>query len=700
MAGSHAHLTAESLAAQLERPRRSGEGWMACCPAHDDSTPSLKIDDGDSGKLLLRCHGGCDQRAVLDALEARGIRLNGQAAPMAAARQRTTPKQPPKPAAIIPVPEGADAEFQPPAGAQHRFDFRDLDGRLHFIVTREDRPKQPGASSSKDHEKRPLPWIYTAQGWRNLAPPRGRIPLGLPDLAKSPTDRRVFIVQGELKRDVFQKWLNAARFKEAVLTGMGGDASVLLTDWSALAARKVAIWPDNDDSGRKAAQQLAAHLHALGCRSIRVLDPPAGLGPSEDVHDLIKRDQLTTELLKGMLKATPEWSPPPPEPPAVATSQDTARDEERAAAPASEDSGYRRRPLDWRQLAGQTPPERDWAIPGWLGLGHATLLAGEGGSGKSLITQATATALAAGKPYFFDSPAASRICLMWAGEDDRDELWRRQTAINGYFGLDMRELAAGLYLEPFDGRDMLLATPSIQMPGQLLATPMLTELREQVGDYCADVVILDTVARIFGGSENDRGHVTRFIAMLLGAMPHPVALLLLAHPSRTAGAEFSGSSAWEGSVRSRLFFGRRLPDAKPEDTDEQDDTVRFLARRKANYSGRDWAAFNYDPERHVLVPQTTSSGDDFYRHHHARDVLRNGLRELLRQNLGHPTARASSHNLYLPKMIRVNGLNRGVSEIELRRALNALLQEGKLREVDGVAKDRAGRPRSGLVIQD
>jgi hypothetical protein len=184
-------------------------------------------------------------------------------------------------------------------------------------------------------------------------------------------------------------------------------------------------------------------------------------------------------------------------------------------------------------------------------------------------------------------------------------------------------------------------------------------------------------------------------------MPHPVALLLLAHPSRTAGAEFSGSSAWEGSARGRLYFGRRLPDAKPgDDEGDSDESARFLARRKANYSGRDWVGFNYDPEKRVLVPHGATNADDFYRRHRARDVLRNGLRELLRRNLGHPTGKATSPTRYLPKMIRANGLSQGVPDVELKRALNELMKEGKLLEVDGVSKDSGGRPQSGLVIQE
>ena len=63
---------ADLLAAGL-RGRRVGLGWIACCPAHDDRTPSLSIQTGTGGKLLVHCHAGCEQADVLAALRQRGL---------------------------------------------------------------------------------------------------------------------------------------------------------------------------------------------------------------------------------------------------------------------------------------------------------------------------------------------------------------------------------------------------------------------------------------------------------------------------------------------------------------------------------------------------------------------------------------------------------------------------------------------------
>ena len=68
--------TATALAKALGA-RRSGRGWVAKCPAHNDRNPSLSISGADNGKILVHCHAGCSQDAVIDALRARGLWPNG-----------------------------------------------------------------------------------------------------------------------------------------------------------------------------------------------------------------------------------------------------------------------------------------------------------------------------------------------------------------------------------------------------------------------------------------------------------------------------------------------------------------------------------------------------------------------------------------------------------------------------------------------
>src|SRR6478672_8421273 len=68
----NATMHADELAQAL-KGRRAGRGWKAPCPAHADANPSLSINVGHDGMVLFRCHAGCSQDQVIDALRERGL---------------------------------------------------------------------------------------------------------------------------------------------------------------------------------------------------------------------------------------------------------------------------------------------------------------------------------------------------------------------------------------------------------------------------------------------------------------------------------------------------------------------------------------------------------------------------------------------------------------------------------------------------
>ena len=58
---------------RLRRVRNTGAGrWIACCPAHEDRTPSLAIRELEDGRLLVRCFAGCD---IQDVIRAVGLKM-------------------------------------------------------------------------------------------------------------------------------------------------------------------------------------------------------------------------------------------------------------------------------------------------------------------------------------------------------------------------------------------------------------------------------------------------------------------------------------------------------------------------------------------------------------------------------------------------------------------------------------------------
>lgn len=51
-----------------DRPKRSGAGYSCRCPAHDDTNPSLSVDEGADGRVLLKCYAGCTAEEICSAL--------------------------------------------------------------------------------------------------------------------------------------------------------------------------------------------------------------------------------------------------------------------------------------------------------------------------------------------------------------------------------------------------------------------------------------------------------------------------------------------------------------------------------------------------------------------------------------------------------------------------------------------------------
>jgi hypothetical protein len=70
---SHTTLFSAREIAHLLHGNRCGSGYIARCPAHDDRTPSLSLCDASDGMVLVHCHTGCSQEAVLDALRSKGL---------------------------------------------------------------------------------------------------------------------------------------------------------------------------------------------------------------------------------------------------------------------------------------------------------------------------------------------------------------------------------------------------------------------------------------------------------------------------------------------------------------------------------------------------------------------------------------------------------------------------------------------------
>jgi hypothetical protein len=388
------------------------------------------------------------------------------------------------------------------------------------------------------------------------------------------------------------------------------------------------------------------------------------------------RAQLDAEAL--------EWELPPPE-----AYEGEARSNGHDTAPAPK--RLRPKPIEWSSLRGKAPPARTWWIQDWLSPAP-TLCAGAGGVGKSLLWQTIGTALATGKEFLGATTPPLKV-VMWSCEDDQDEIWRRQLPICEHFGIGLDDLSS-LTMVPRHGADNTLFELEFGKP-TFTSNHLL--LREQVNDLKADVLVLDNIGQVYGGQESDRHQVTKFVNGIHGlVIGRPFASVFIGHVARAQGSEFSGSAAWENACRMRWYMGTSLPDQKPDDDEQPVDTgVIYLAKRKANYSEKDYRRLKFD--KGLLVPEEFEGRrfDQSHQNDIAERVVLSAMPKLIAVGVL-PTDGKTSGD-YLPVQILAKGFAQGHQKKELTAAMNRLMGAGKLKRAE-VGKYSNRSARFGLVV--
>jgi RecA-family ATPase len=196
-------------------------------------------------------------------------------------------------------------------------------------------------------------------------------------------------------------------------------------------------------------------------------------------------------------------------------------------------------PAEWE---GLPVPEREWIVPNYLPHKTATLLSGDGATGKSLLALQLATGRALAREWIGLMPEPGRTLILSA-EDDADEMHRRLEDIRKFYGARMTDLA-GMQLVDLVGEDSILGALT---RGQIEPTPMYHALDTYLTEWQPDLTILDVLADMFGGDENSRVQSRQFIGLLKKlARKHDCAFLLLAHPSPTGMNTGTGTSGSTG----------------------------------------------------------------------------------------------------------------------------------------------------------
>jgi hypothetical protein len=234
-----------------------------------------------------------------------------------------------------------------------------------------------------------------------------------PELLKYP-DGTVFVCEGEKDADRV-----AALGHRTTCVAAGKWTEECVT---ALAGRDVIILEDNDDAGHVKALAAAQALHGTA-NTIRIVLLP-NLPDKGDVSDWLDADPRRAEKFVDVCCDVRAWTPDDvaANAAAEAVEKDTRAETSAESKPASEPP-----PLPFIDIAawdGATVPEREWVVQDRVPLKNVTLLSGEGGVGKSIVSLHLAVATVLGRDWLSALPTPGPAIVVCC-EDDADELHRR-----------------------------------------------------------------------------------------------------------------------------------------------------------------------------------------------------------------------------------------------------------------------------------
>jgi len=324
-------------------------------------------------------------------------------------------------------------------------------------------------------------------------------------------------------------------------------------------------------------------------------------------------------------------------------------------------------------LEGKAILARELLIGNLIPHGTVSLLSGDGGLGKSLLMQQLMTSAATGQDWLGLKTRKCKVFGLFC-EDDNNELWRRQNAICESLSITL-EACFNMQWLSGDGIDPVLMEFGNSDAGK--PTPLFDELLDYLEWWEAELVIIDTAADTFAGNEISRIQVRNFINRALRVMTSKLGatIILTSHPSRAGmsdGSGLSGSTAWNNSVRSRLYLTR------PEG--EKNNNVRLLQMKKSNYGTTEpeirivWqnGVFNAVENNIGLNPQDRDRNDEV-----AYLFALTKLHERGQRPLVHPNQAS-----YGPKLMKTMQETKGVSESRLEGAQNRLMDGGVISNVE------------------
>ena len=338
-------------------------------------------------------------------------------------------------------------------------------------------------------------------------------------------------------------------------TWHGGVNSWKKADWSPILDREVWIFPDNDKAGKNCANDLSEHLRKLGCKSVKIIQPPKDFNDKDDLYDAYESGYFKSsndfiDFVKGQKDKLPK------------------------GALRFERADY--------VLSQVTNP--DWLITEVFERNRLITVFGEPKSGKSFIAIAMACAVARGKDFYGHTAKKAPVVYL-AGE--------------GVSGI-RRRLAAyhqSEYGGSLKGAPLFLSNRGSRINEAEEYQKLEDEinlLKQEVGQI--GLIIFDTFQRNFSGDENSAQEVNKFVKAA-DQLIHDFdcTVLLVHHTGRGNKGRARGSSVLDASIDGEFLVKR---DDKTIDGEKQ---MYVKMKQTKNKDGMGMAEKNFVFHEETLV---------------------------------------------------------------------------------------------------
>lgn len=231
------------------------------------------------------------------------------------------------------------------------------------------------------------------------------------------------------------------------------------------------------------------------------------------------------------------------------------------------------RTMDLASLVGLDPLPVRFVVQGLLPAGETTLLTAPGGGNKTTLSLMLAVAMAARLDSVLGMAIEPGPAAFIGMEDSEERLHWMLHHICAGLGVSIGDLAGRLHVVSMR-QVSHSGLAHFDYAGELEPRALYHQAQRLIEDTGAKMLVLDNLAHLFLGNENDRMQATRFLSLLnMLATDTDAAIVLLAHTPKS-GADYSGSTAWPNAVRSH---------ASIEKAEGEDPDVRVLKVAKGNY---------------------------------------------------------------------------------------------------------------------